>query len=451
MFKILKLIVVATILIVSFKPALAEWQDEYDWESENRIIRTPYPDLDIDVWIDKGEGSTYHPGEEIYIYFRASRDCYAVIYNLDTRGYVNILYPNPPEADSDDPRVEGGRVYRIPNRYDDYSLTVDGPSGMEYIQAVASYEPLSPPNWPSYYRGMEAEPENMMTLRMDEDEDPYVFMEWVNHRIRPYPDYITDISHFYVRYPHPRWYYHPNLYLHYPYSFPYHLGSVYIWAPFGVEVYIDGIFFGIAPITIPAIVIGRHYVTVYYNGCRVWDDYVYVERSKTVRVRTNFSDRVKYVSTDPVKKEYRTWKEKEYRYVKERRTNPAEKEIRSRSEYTRNKSSRVEGKVVRDRERNRTEYEARKEVRERDRDVIRDKERNESKRPDDKTIVTKKEKSQDKQLKTERLSKEKSYSKSKNLKSSSYKQKAEKVNKQTSNLTSGKSIEVKRTKNVRKR
>jgi len=186
-----------------------------------------------------------------------------------------------------------------------------------------------------------------------------------------------------------------------------------------------------------------------FNGCRVWDDYVYVERSKIVRVRTNFSDRVKYVSTDPVKKEYRTWKEKEYRYAKERRTNPAEKQIRSRSEYTRNKSSRVEGKVVPDRDRNRTEYEARKEVRERD--VIRDKERNERKKLDDKKIVAKKEKSKEKKFKTERVSREKSYSKSKNLKSSSYKQKTVKVHKQTSNRTSGKSMEVKKTKNVRKR
>lgn len=450
MFKVMKLIVVAAVLIVSFKPALAEWQDEYDREYEGRIVRSPSPDLDIDVWIDKGEGSTYHPGEEIYIYFRASRDCYAVIYNLDTRGYVNILYPYDY---SDDPWVEGGRVYRIPGRYDDYSLTVDGPSGMEYIQAIASYEPLSPPNWPSYYRGMEAEPENMMTLRMDEDEDPYIFMEWVNHRIRPHYDYITDVCYFHVRYPHPRWYYQPNLYWHYPYSFPYHLGSVYIWAPFGVEVYIDGIFWGIAPITIPAIVIGRHYVTVYYNGCRVWDDYVYVERSKTVRVRTNISDRVKYVSSDPVKKDYRNWKEKEYRYVKERRTNPAEKQVRSRSEYTRDNSSRMEGKVVRDRERNRTEYEARKEVREkdRDRDIIRDRERNERKELEPKKVVARKEKSKEKQFKTERVTREKSYSKSKNLKSSSYKQKAVKVQKQTNNRTSGKSVEVKKTKNVRKR
>lgn len=449
MFKTLKLIVVAAILILSFKPALAQWQDEYGWEYEGRIIQTPSADLDIDVWIDKGEGSTYYPGDEINVYFRASRDCFVVIYNLDTRGYVNILYPYDY---TDDPWVEGGRVYRIPSRYDDYSLTIDGPSGVEYIQAIASYEPLSPPNWPSYHRGIRSEPEEIVTLRMDEDEDPYVFMEWVNHRIRPHYDYITDICHFYVRYPHPRWYYHPNLYWHYPYSYPYHLGSVYIWAPYAVEVYIDGIFFGIAPITIPAVVIGRHYVTVYYNGCRVWDDYVYVERSKTVRVRTNLSDRIRYVSTDPVKKDYRTWREKEYRYVKERRTTPVEKQIRSRSEYTKDKSSRTEGKIIRDRERDRTEYETRKEVREREKDFNREKERVERREytPNDKDMRVKRENSRESELKTQGATREKSYPESRSIRPSSNKKKTATVQKEKSSRSS-KSVETKNTKTPKRR
>ena len=107
MLKILKLTLAVAILMVSFKPALAELPEDYNREYEGRIIRTPHPDLDIEVWIDKGEGATYYPGEEIYVYFRASRDCYVVIYNLDTRGYVNILYPYDY---SNDPWVEGGRV-----------------------------------------------------------------------------------------------------------------------------------------------------------------------------------------------------------------------------------------------------------------------------------------------------------------------------------------------------
>jgi len=391
MLKILKPMLVILILGLSLKPALAQLPDDFKGEVEqksmqlpddfsaevgHRIIHTPNPGLDIDVWINKAEGSTYYPGEDIKVYFRASRDCYVVVYNIDTRGYVNILYPY---NSSDERYVEGGRVYKIPGRYDDYSLTVDGPSGVEYIQAVASYEPLSPPHWSGYYEGSRAVPDDIYTMRMDEDEDPYVFMEWVNHRISPYPDYVTDVTNLYVRYPHPRWYYHPNLYQYYPYSFPYDLGSVYIWAPFAVDVYIDGIFFGIAPLTIPSIVCGRHFVTVYYNGCRLWDDYVNVESRRTVRIQTRLDQRIRYVTEDPVKKEYRTWKEKEYRLVQERRSQPLEQKIRNRSDFApdRNnmtrreeKSTRTGGPAEQNKEGYRTDYQNRNEMKNQGRDFV---------------------------------------------------------------------------------
>jgi len=375
MLKILKPMLAVLILGLGLKPALAQYPEEYGGEVQHRIIHTPTADLDIEVWINKADGSTYYPGEDIKVYFRASRDCYVVVYNLDTRGYVNVLYPYSSE---DDRYVEGGRVYGVPGRYDDYSLTVDGPSGIEYIQAVASYEPLSVPGWSDYYREGTA-PEDIRTLRMDENEDPYVFMEWVNHQISPSPDYVTDVTNLYVRYPHPRWYYHPDLYQYYPSSFPYDLGSVYIWAPFAVDVYIDGIFFGIAPLTIPSIVCGRHFVTVYYNGCRLWDNYFNVESRRTVRIQTRLDQRVRYVTEDPVKKEYRTWKEKEYRLVQERRSEPQGQKVRNRSDFVpdRNtitqrgeKSPRTSGPAEQNKEGYRTDYQNRDGMKNQVRDFV---------------------------------------------------------------------------------
>ncbi|HVP37300.1 MAG TPA: DUF4384 domain-containing protein [Terriglobales bacterium] len=344
MLRILKPMLVILILGLSLKPALAQLPDDFrgeteqnviqlpddfSGETEHRIIHTPNSGLDIDVWINKSDGSTYYPGEDIKVYFRASRDCYVVVYDLDTRGYVNILYPYSSE---DDRYVEGGRVYRIPGRYDDYSLTVDGPSGTEYIQAVVSYQPLFLPHWSDYYR-QGADPADVNTLRMDENEDPYVFMEWVNNQLSQSPYYVTDVTNLYVRYPHPQWYYHPDMYQSYPDYYPYDLGSVYIWAPFAVDVYIDGIFFGIAPLTIPNFVCGRHFVSVYYHGCRLWDDYFNVESRRTVRIQTRLDQRVRYVTEDPVKKEYRNWKEKDYRLVQERRSQSVEQRSGSHSGY----------------------------------------------------------------------------------------------------------------------
>jgi len=90
MLKILKPMLVILILGLSLKPALAQLPDDFkgeveqksmqlpdDFSSEagHRIIHTPNPGLDIDVWINKTESSTYYPGEDIKVYFRASRDC----------------------------------------------------------------------------------------------------------------------------------------------------------------------------------------------------------------------------------------------------------------------------------------------------------------------------------------------------------------------------------------
>jgi len=442
MLKILKPMLVILILGLSLKPALAQLPDDFEGEvaqkgsqlpddfsgeAGHRIIHTPNSGLDIEVWINKSEGSTYYPGEDIRVYFRASRDCYVVVYNLDTRGYVNVLYPY---RSSDERYVQGGRVYKMPGRYDDYSLTVDGPSGVEYIQAVASYEPLSVPGWSDYYREG-AGPEGIRTLRMDEEEDPYVFMEWVNHQISPYPDYATDVAYLHVRYPHPNWYYHPNLYQYYPYSYPYDLGSVYIWAPFAVDVYIDGIFFGIAPLTIPSFVCGRHFVTVYYNGCRLWNDYFFVDARRTVRLQAKIDQRVRYVHQDPVIKDYRNWKEKEYRQVREQRPGPLEQKIRNRSDFSRDRNSvtqkqeravRNSGPAGPKQEPYRNGYENRDPIRDRGRDFIPEKGMPEQKGfrdgtylPEkreikDRNAVPERQRIQERNVRPERSTQERSYS-----------------------------------------
>ncbi|HSG99652.1 MAG TPA: DUF4384 domain-containing protein, partial [candidate division Zixibacteria bacterium] len=95
------------------------------------------PELDVEIWTDN-ESGIYYEGDEIKIYFRANRDCWVAIYNIDTDGRVNLIYPFD---EFDDPYIEGGRIYRIPDRYDDYELIVQGPSGVENIQIVASRTP----------------------------------------------------------------------------------------------------------------------------------------------------------------------------------------------------------------------------------------------------------------------------------------------------------------------
>ncbi|MCK4404360.1 MAG: DUF4384 domain-containing protein, partial [candidate division Zixibacteria bacterium] len=266
---------------------------------------TTYPYLDIEVWMDKGEGVTYYPGEDIKVYFRTSRDCYVVIYNIDTRGYVHLLYPLDRR---DDLYVEGGRVYRIPDRFDDYDLTVNGPEGVEYIQAVASLKPLDLPNFPGEY-SYEGE---IYAYQLD-GEDPFEFMAEVNAEIAPY-DYASDVCMFTVEYQHPRWYYWPRVvYVDRPVDIIW--GGVYFDYPWGVEVWIDGVFYGITPITIPALVVGRHYVSFWFHGCWIWRDWFRVRRDYVIHVWADCHDRYRYVEERFVEKSYRAEKAKRRRGI----------------------------------------------------------------------------------------------------------------------------------------
>ena len=119
------------------------------------------PYLSVEVWTDDDE---YYDGESIQISFRADEDCFVAVYNIDSRGDVHLLYP----VDlNDDVKVEGGRIYHVPDSQDDYDLTVRGPEGIEYIQIIASREPIPLPDWG-----------NGSGLYCD--DDPYDYMEFIN-------------------------------------------------------------------------------------------------------------------------------------------------------------------------------------------------------------------------------------------------------------------------------
>ncbi len=174
--------------------------------SPDRDVRRIHADgeLVMDVWTDRGDGAVYHTGDPIRVHFRASGDCYAVIYNVDTQGNVHLLYPYRPL----DPHwVEGGREYVLPAPRSSYDLVVDGPPGIEYIQALASREPFQ--QLPDYM-----DPEYDPSQDGVDSEtgwregghivgDPYLGMERINRSILPYDCdeqdcYAAAYTSFYV-------------------------------------------------------------------------------------------------------------------------------------------------------------------------------------------------------------------------------------------------------------
>lgn len=231
---------------------------------QEKVVRRPNDPLEVRVWTNKAEGKSFGQGEHVIIYFRTNRDCFVTIYDLDTRGDVNLLFP----YDYEDPiYVEGNRVYTIPDYFDDYELAVEGPQGTEYIQAVASLDPFDVPQWPSKF----LEYEDYYPLQAD--REPAEFLHYVNHRYFPLEDCYkrcaTDYTSFEVRrdwsYERDDYYDVYNVYQPYYYDPWDWYGSIYVGYPYGASIWIDDIFYGYSPCFVPRIGIGWHYMRVWYN------------------------------------------------------------------------------------------------------------------------------------------------------------------------------------------
>jgi len=95
-------------------------------------IKIKIADFYVDIWVNRGEGSTYYVGESIKINFRASKDAYVTIYDYDTAGYVRQIFPNWYHKSN---FVQAHRVYSIPGA--GYTLEIDGPAGREELRIVA--------------------------------------------------------------------------------------------------------------------------------------------------------------------------------------------------------------------------------------------------------------------------------------------------------------------------
>jgi uncharacterized protein DUF4384 len=144
-----------------------------------QAIRRP-AGFQVDVWINREEGGVYRPGESMRVFFRSTDDAYVLVYNIDTEGYIHLVYPFGP---SDPMHVEGGRAYRIPARHDPYDLVADGPPGMEFVVAVASRRPFQDLPW--YLSGRDPDRDDYED-ELDSGQivgDPYVAIERLNGRI----------------------------------------------------------------------------------------------------------------------------------------------------------------------------------------------------------------------------------------------------------------------------
>jgi hypothetical protein len=95
--------------------------------------------LDVKLWPDHGESSTYQEGQKIVLHARVAQDCYLYLVHADSDGALQLLQPNPwhPLA-----RAAAGQVLDLPKAADAFDFVAIQPYGAELIVAIASTVPL---------------------------------------------------------------------------------------------------------------------------------------------------------------------------------------------------------------------------------------------------------------------------------------------------------------------
>ena len=168
----------------------------------------------VEVWTDRGNDAVYEPGDRMQIKVRASDDAYMLVYEIDSEGYVRVLFPYR----GANAMVEGRRTYRVPSEDADVDLVVENPVGQGYVVALASVEGFREMPW--YLRPYDPSAEANGYVGAPEEEegitaegrivgDPFVAMERIRRRVLENAedresfatDYTTYYVHQQVRYP----------------------------------------------------------------------------------------------------------------------------------------------------------------------------------------------------------------------------------------------------------
>jgi hypothetical protein len=227
------------------------------------------PELDIQVWTNKEDGATFYRGEDLAVYFRANHDCYILVYEIDTDGNINVLFP---EYAGEGAFINGNKTYRIPPADADYHMEIGGAAGDEYIYAVASPSAFTGPDWMVYWG-----------LEYNEIGDDWVVyadagrndaLDAIIGRLASETGgpFTSGYVSFNIEPQYRHYLYYPPQYYHYRY------GSIWIGADYpGCEIFIDGIYYGITPLYVPSILCGGHVVILYYYGYPCWQDYFWVD------------------------------------------------------------------------------------------------------------------------------------------------------------------------------
>ena len=219
-----------------------------------RIIVEPKLPFKVDVWVDKGCGSTYRVGESLIVYFESSRDCYLTLFDITPEGKVRQILPNRYRRDN---FIRADKVYAIPEERDSFEFRVTPPPGEETVKAVATVRPWRFTRETLDYR------EAFPIVGKSTQE----FSSKFEQRIRPIPrnNWAESSCRFYVS----GWVRAGR-------------GKVRVTSdPSHAAVYLDGKHRGTTPLTIRRVSVGEHRIRVAKEGYNDWSKTIFVEPRRT--------------------------------------------------------------------------------------------------------------------------------------------------------------------------
>jgi hypothetical protein len=227
-------------------------------------IINPHPPFSLRLWLDKGRGDSYVPGEKIKISFQASQDSFVTIYNYDTAGRVKIIFPN---LYSPHNFVRAGQTYFVDGLIDPNTRP-----GTEYVQGFATSRPI------------------LITDR----EQNLISKEFMPEVNKDYKNFTNTIKGIIVSQPPVAWV-SSNL-LSYPVMPitppppppPANYGRIIVTSqPQGARVYLDNVYKGVTPLNLDRVISGQHHIKLVMAGYQDWSNYVSVSPSRTTTVSTN--------------------------------------------------------------------------------------------------------------------------------------------------------------------
>lgn len=219
-------------------------------------IINPNPQFSLRLELDKKQGQSFVPGENINIRFNINRDSYVTLYNYDVLGRVKVIFPNRYMPNN---FVKAGREYKVEGQ-----IAPDTQPGIEFVQGFATTRPLL----------MNNSIRNMISRNIvpQISNDYRSFVQRMRSVILPLPSAEWTSSNLLsinvVQTPPPMQY-----------------GSLWINSnPSNAKVYLNDKYRGTSPIKIGNLNQGYYTVKVEKSGYEVWESKVQVTPLQTTQV-----------------------------------------------------------------------------------------------------------------------------------------------------------------------